>query len=160
MEEEKKDKGFVIKDRRHFDESGSVRTEEEANQAASQPGEKSVPPPPPKEGPTPPPQEERSAVKEGEQIAQAPPESSPFPEITFANFIFSLSTTAMFHFGDIPDPVTKEVHKNLPAAKQTIDILTILRTKTEGNLDEGEKELLDGVLFELRMRFVKEMKNK
>ena len=53
--------------------------------------------------------------------------------------------------------VTKETRRNLPAAKQTIDILSILKTKTEGNLDEDEKQLLDGVLFELRMRFVKEM---
>ena len=43
----------------------------------------------------------------------------------------------------------------MPAA---LDILSILRTKTQGNLDEGEKELLDGVLYELRMRFVKEVK--
>ncbi|OHE24001.1 MAG: hypothetical protein A2Z43_00965 [Syntrophobacterales bacterium RBG_19FT_COMBO_59_10] len=77
--------------------------------------------------------------------------------MNFTGFIFSLSTTAMYHFGDFPDPVTKETKRNLPAAKQTIDILSILKTKTEGNLDEDEKQLLDGILFELRMRFVKEM---
>ena len=80
--------------------------------------------------------------------------------MNFASFIFSLSTTAMYHFGDFPDPVTKEGRRNLPAAKQTIDILSILKTKTEGNLDEREKEMLDGVLYELRMRYVKEMTNK
>jgi hypothetical protein len=148
-EEEKKEKGFVIKDRRHFDESGSVRTEDEAKQEEPKPSGQDESPP-----------QEGDPGEDQGQTAQPQPEGNPFHEITFANFIFSLSTTAMFHFGDIPDPVTKEAHKNLPAAKQTIDILTILRTKTEGNLDEGEKELLDGVLFELRMRFVKEMKNK
>ena len=80
------------------------------------------------------------------------------PEVNFASFIFSLSTTAMYHFGDFPDPGTQESRKNLPAAKQTIDILSILKTKTEGNLSKDEQELLDGLLYELRMRFVMEMK--
>ena len=92
-----------------------------------------------------------------EEPSSAPPEDAPFPEINFMGFIFSLSTTAMYHFGDFPDPVTKEAKRNLAAAKQTIDILSILKTKTEGNLDEDEKQLLDSILYELRMRFVKEM---
>ena len=141
MEEDKKEKGFVIKDRRHFDESGSVRKEEEAKKEEEKKPEVKV-------EQTPPPQEEPS---------NAPPEDAPLPEINFAGFIFSLSTTAMYHFGDFPDPVTKEAKRNLAAAKQTIDILTILKTKTEGNLEEDEKQLLDGILYELRMRFVKEM---
>jgi hypothetical protein len=62
----------------------------------------------------------------------------------------------MYHFGDFPDPVSRKAEKNLIAAKQTIDILGLLQTKTEGNLDENEKSLLDGLLFELRMRYVKE----
>lgn len=142
MEEEKKEKGFVIKDRRHFDESGSVRKEEEAKAEGRKPDAEA-------EEAGPPPNE-----------ARPEPEEAPLPEMNFAGFIFSLSTTAMYHFGDFPDPVTKEGRRNLPAAKQTIDILNILKTKTEGNLDEGEKEMLDGILYELRMRYVKEMTNK
>ena len=96
------------------------------------------------------------------RMENEPPEKedTPLPEINFAGFIFSLSTTAMYHFGDFPDPVTKETRRNLAAAKQTVDILSILKTKTEGNLDEDEKQLLDGILYELRMRFVKEMTQK
>ncbi len=142
MEEEKKEKGFVIKDRRHFDESGSVRKEEVKT-------------------------EETKPEVKAEEIGLPPKEDTapeteeaPLPEMNFAGFIFSLSTTAMYHFGDFPDPVTKEGRRNLPAAKQTIDILSILKTKTEGNLDEREKEMLDGILYELRMRYVKEMTNK
>ena len=142
MEEEKKEKGFVIKDRRLFDESGDLRKEEEATvveqKAEIKIDETNVPP-------------ESAATPESEE--------SPLPEIDFTNFIFSLSTTAMYHFGDFPDPVTKKGQRNLPAAKQTIDILSILKTKTEGNLDEDEKQLLDRLLYELRMRFVKEMTN-
>ena len=141
MEEDKKEKGFVIKDRRHFDESGSVRKEEEAKKEEEKKPEVKV-------EQTPPPQQEQN---------EASPEDAPLPEINFAGFIFSLSTTAMYHFGDFPDPATKKASRNLAAAKQTIDILTILKAKTEGNLDENEKQLLDGILYELRMRFVKEM---
>jgi hypothetical protein len=67
-----------------------------------------------------------------------------------------LSTTVMFHFGDFPDPVSQKAERNLAAAKQTIDILGMIRSKTEGNLDENEKSLMDGILFELRMRYIKE----
>ena len=139
MGEEHKEKGFVIKDRRLFDESGDVRADEWQAEETK--------PAPVAEEPKAPPEEKVSPAEE----------EKGFPEINFTGFIFSLSTTAMYHFGDFPDPVTKETRRNLPAAKQTIDILSILKTKTEGNLDEDEKQLLDGVLFELRMRFVKEM---
>jgi hypothetical protein len=135
MEEEKKDKGFVIKDRRHFDESGTARGEEEKKSV-----EKADEP-----------QTASGADKHREE------EDAALPEINFVSFIFSLSTTAMYHFGDFPDPVSKETRRNLAAAKQTIDILSILKIKTEGNLEEDEKQMLDGILYELRMRFVKEM---
>jgi hypothetical protein len=141
MEEDKKEKGFVIKDRRHFDESGAARGEEEKKKEAQIKPEIKI-------EQTQPPQEEPSNTT---------PEDAPLPEINFSGFIFSLSTTAMYHLGDFPDPVTKESRRNLAAAKQTIDILSILKTKTEGNLEEDEKQLLDSILYELRMRFVKEM---
>ena len=143
MEEEKKEKGFVIKDRRHFDESGDLR-KEETPKAEEQKPEAAV--------------HEAEAVSEGATAPET--DDTPLPEINFASFLFSLSTTAMYHFGDFPDPVTKESRRNLPAAKQTIDILSILKTKTEGNLAEDEKQLLEGILYELRMRFVKEMTKK
>jgi len=140
MEEEKKDKGFVIKDRRFFDDSGSVRQEEASTADEMKPGADS-------EGRTSPPKEEKKA-QEGDE--------TPLPEINFSSFIFSLSTTAMYHFGDFPDPTTKDRRRNLAAAKQTIDLLSILKGKTEGNLEEDEEKLLDDILYELRMRYVKE----
>ena len=142
-EEEKKEKGFVIKDRRHFDESGAPRAED-----APRADEKHA------EGAG----EAGTAPPEGAATAQG--DDTPLPEINFASFIFSLSTTAMYHFGDFPDPVTKETRKNLAAAKQTIDLLSILKAKTEGNLTADENQLLEGILYELRMRFVKEKSGK
>ncbi len=132
MEEEKK--GFVVKDKRTFSETGEVRAPEEE-------------PPVQKEtGPSAPagePQEEQG-------------EADYMPEINFSNFVISLSTTALFHFGDFADPDHK-TEKNLSAAKQIIDTLVMLKSKTEGNLDEKEKNLMEGVLYELQMRYVKEI---
>jgi hypothetical protein len=62
----------------------------------------------------------------------------------------------MYHLGDFPDPTTKKAERNLAAAKQTIDMLSMLRNKTTGNLDTDEKQLLEGILYELMIRYVKE----
>ena len=75
--------------------------------------------------------------------------------IPFAGFVLSLAHTAAVHFGDIPDPVSgAPVTPNLPAAKQMIDILSLLEEKTRGNLTAEERQLLDQLLYELRLRFV------
>ena len=75
--------------------------------------------------------------------------------ISFAAFVLSLAHTAAVHFGDIPDPVSgQSVAPNLPAAQQMIDILALMEAKTRGNLTAEERQLLEQVLFELRMRFV------
>ena len=143
MEEEQKEKGFVIKDRRHFDESGDLR-EDGAPAVDGGKAEAKV--------------KQAGGMPEGAVASDAG--ETPPPEINFASFIFSLSTTAMYHFGDFPDPVTNEVRRNLAAAKQTIDLLSILKAKTEGNLTADEKQLLEGILYELRLRFVKEKTKK
>jgi hypothetical protein len=75
--------------------------------------------------------------------------------INFAGFVLSLATTAAVHFGDIPDPNTGErVPANLVAAGQMIEILGMLQEKTKGNLLEPESQLIDDLLYELRMRYV------
>jgi hypothetical protein len=89
----------------------------------------------------------------------APSQSSSVSGINFAAFVLSLAHTAAFHFGDLPDPVSGKGQMNLPAAQQMIDILTLLQEKTAGNLTAEERQLLDQVLFELRMRFVEAAKN-
>jgi hypothetical protein len=137
MEDEK---GFVIKDRRRFDDSGEARPETPQEEAAAKPQE-----------PKPEPKAAEPRTDEPKQQAEA-----TFPELNFATFVFSLGTSAMYHFGDFPDPVTKKAERNLEAAKQTIDILGILKDKTKGNLSEDEDRLLESLLYELRMRYVRE----
>jgi hypothetical protein len=75
--------------------------------------------------------------------------------LTFAGFIISLATTAAIHFGDIEDPVTgKRGEPNLTAAQQMIDLIALLQDKTKGNLSAEEAQLVDDLLYELRLRFV------
>lgn len=131
MGEEEEKKGFVVKDKRIFGDSGEMRAEE---------------------GP---------AVEPAPDSSTAPhehdrPETGYLPEINFYNFIVSLSTTALFHFGDFADPGTNKAEKNLIAAKEIIDTLAMLKDKTAGNRDENENNLIEGALYELRMRYVKE----
>ena len=71
-----------------------------------------------------------------------------------STFVMGLTTQALMHLGEIPDPVHQGVMHDLPAAKQMIDLLGILRDKTKGNLDEAEEQLLGEVLYDLRMRYV------
>lgn len=76
-------------------------------------------------------------------------------QVTFVGFVLSLAHTAAVHFGDVPDPVSgKTGEPNLDAAQQMIDILALLEEKTRGNLSAEERQLLDQVLYELRMRYV------
>ncbi len=75
-------------------------------------------------------------------------------EINFLNYITSLGFQAMIFLGETPNPVTNEVDKNLEQAKFLIDTLSMLKEKTEGNLNEQEKTLLENSVYELQMKYV------
>jgi hypothetical protein len=64
------------------------------------------------------------------------------------------------HLGEIPDPITAKVANDFPVAKQMIDIIGMLGDKTRGNLDPGEQQLMEDVLYDLRMRYVEAVKKK
>ncbi len=78
------------------------------------------------------------------------------PEINFSTFILSLNSSALVQLGLIEDPGTGEMDKNLPIAKQTIDILGMLDEKTKGNLTVDESMMLKNMLYDLRMLYVRE----
>ncbi len=81
--------------------------------------------------------------------------------VSFGAFIVSLASNAAVHFGDLSDPATNQKREpDLDAAAQLIEILAMLEEKTRGNLGAEERQLLDQVLFELRMRFVEAKKPK
>ncbi|MEO8179376.1 MAG: DUF1844 domain-containing protein [Deltaproteobacteria bacterium] len=81
-------------------------------------------------------------------------DSDELPAIDFATFVLSLSHSALVHLGDAPDPSGGPAQRDVPMAKQTIDLLAVLQKKTEGNLTGEEERLLDQILYDLRMRFV------
>ena len=75
--------------------------------------------------------------------------------LSFTAFVLSLASTAAIHFGDLPDPMSGEqAPLNLDGAAQMIEILGLLEEKTRGNLTAEEREVLEQVLYELRLRFV------
>ncbi|MDR1777379.1 MAG: DUF1844 domain-containing protein [Desulfovibrio sp.] len=78
----------------------------------------------------------------------------PLPEVCFSTFILSLASSALAHLGEVPLPESGRTEKNLSLAKHSIDVLEMLRLKTQSNLDEQENRLLEGLLYELRMKYV------
>jgi hypothetical protein len=136
------EKGFTIKDKRSFDEQGNpLAAEQTVNRTASA-GESSA-----AAKNKPPRTDEKAPGKHADSA----------PEINFASFVLSLSTSVLYHFGEVPDPITNKKQRNLMLAKQTIDILGILKEKTAGNLAREEESLLTNLLYDLRMRYVKEI---
>jgi len=106
-------------------------------------------------------QPEEAAKKEGEKTEKAPGGTPPhpLPEIDFSSFIFSLSTSALLHLGEVPDPATHKREKDLPLARQTINILGMLKEKTRGNLTPDEEKLMENILTDLRWRYIREAKD-
>jgi hypothetical protein len=139
---EDEDKGYTVEDRRYLhlseEEKAKLRKQGGSEEAAAE-----------------------EAFQEASQKAAAEDEKSvqgsPFPEVTFSSFIFSLSSSAFVGLGAIPDPNTGKVEKNLPLVKQTIDLLGVLRDKTRNNLTQEEETLFDHLLYDLRMSYVREV---
>lgn len=108
-------------------------------------------------------EDEQAQVREAEAFKKAAAEAGEaagavlLPEITFPSFVFSLASSAFVHLGAIPEPGSGETKKDLPLAKQTIDLLGLLREKTQGNLTSEEERMFDHLLYDLRMQYIKEV---
>ena len=123
------EKGFVIKDRRSFDEEGELK------------GEK--------------PQDEEGKKEETkEETKKDDAKRVPLPEVNFNSLIFSLSSSALFHLGEIADPQTGKKDKDLSLAKHSIDTIALLKEKTKGNLTDEEEKFLESILTDMRWRYV------
>jgi len=79
-------------------------------------------------------------------------------KLNFGSFLFSLAATVQMSLGVIPNPSTGKTDKNLNAAKETIDLMDILKEKTRGNLTKEEEELFEHLLFECRMKYMEAAK--
>ena len=123
------EKGFVIKDRRSFDDKGDLKDQAPKEEPLKEEPRKGAP------------------REEGEGM--------PLPEVNFNSLIFSLSSSALINLGEIADPHTGQKHQDLPLAKHTIDTIAMLKDKTKGNLNAEEQRFLDTILADLRWRYVK-----
>ena len=153
-EEEKKDQGFRVSDRRRFTvaEDGAPAEEGKAKEEEKAAQEEGKQPEPKEESPP----EQAEAAGQAKEAEKKEPAS--LPEIDFATFVVSLSTSVLIHLGVVADPVSSEQKKDLALAKQTIDMLGMLQEKTRGNLTKEEGQLLESMLYDLRMRYVAESK--
>jgi hypothetical protein len=129
-------KDFVIKDKRIFAEGNE-------DQPIKEETEKPL---------------DEATAEESESEAAQEQERTDYqlPKINFATFIFSLNHSVMVHLGVMDDPTTGKKVRNIPIAKQTIDILGMLEEKTQGNLTEDEEKMLKSILYDLRMIYIKE----
>ena len=137
--------GFKVSDRRKFSPDGELLEEGEVKKSSSTSGTVS-------------PEEEKTRTEPKSDTSQDHSSKKGEEQIDFASFILSLATTALAHLGEVPDPETGEKTENLVAAKQMIDILSILEVKTKGNLDSDEARLLESLLYELRMKYLNRAK--
>jgi len=129
------DQGFRVTDKRLFTEDGKVREDAEKE------------------------------VRSGPETAKAPGSKPPAAEpaeippgaggqIDFPSYVLSYYTQGLVLLGEVPNPYTNQKEENLEEARHTVDILGMLKDKTRGNLSADEEQLLDTVLYEVRMRYM------
>lgn len=87
-----------------------------------------------------------------ESAGAAAPET---PRAELAALFLMLASSVLIHLGEVADPVTQEVRKELGQARYTIDLLMVLREKTESHRTPQETQLLEEMLHDLQVRFVR-----
>ena len=131
MTKEQDEQGFKVTDKRGFQEDGKAS---DASSATI----------------------ETPADASSSAAANTPPEQElpPRPPIDFPSYLLSYYTQGLVLLGEVPNPYTNKKEEDVEAARHTIDILTMLEQKTKGNLTKEEQQLLETVLYELRMKFM------
>lgn len=98
--------------------------------------------------------EKEELKQKADEETSAPPESPELPEASFSMLVTTLAMQAGASLGQMPDPATGKPQINKPIAKHFIDTLALLETKTQGNLEKEEAELLTTTVHQLRMAFI------
>jgi uncharacterized protein DUF1844 len=101
--------------------------------------------------------------REGPDQAGIPPAGPPGgrddpQERSLVGLFMMLASEALIALGEAPDPSTGELHQELDHASQIIDLLTLLRDKTEGHRSADESSVLERLLHDLQLRFVHALK--
>jgi hypothetical protein len=150
MEEDEDKRGFKVQDRRRFSAEGEAKEGGDAPpESVEQPEIKSRP-----ASSQPQAANAQPAASPQSQSQSQSQSSRPPPELTFAAFLFSLSEQALAALGEVPDPASGGISRDLTMAQQMIDIIIMLRDKTRGNLDENEAAMIKEILSSLQMKYV------
>jgi hypothetical protein len=140
MSDSEQKPGFKVSDRRSFSEHGETRP----GPAAEAPSAGSPAP------------ADEHISKDGSYPAAG--SDRELPPADFSTFILSLGSSALIHLGEVEAPGEDAKRRDLPMAKHTIDLLTLLRQKTKSNLTPEEDKLLESLLYDLRLRYVEAVK--
>jgi len=145
MSDSDKKPGFTVTDRRTFSGDGEVRQAPvgpETTAAEKKDADAPV-------------EAKADRRSEGSSAAQA---RRDLPPADFSTFLLSLGSSALIHLGEVDAPGEGGRKRDLPMAKHTIDLLDLLREKTRNNLSKEEDELLESLLYDLRLRYVEAVK--
>jgi hypothetical protein len=143
MEDSDDKRGFKVQDRRRFSSEGETKPGEDAPSESNEAIEiESKPEAAPAASANP------HAAASSRQATDAP------PELTFAAFLWSLSEQALAALGEVPDPASGQLSRDLIMAQQMIDIIIMLRDKTRGNLEPQEQAMLTEILSSLQIKYV------
>jgi len=129
------DETFKVTDRRHRDDIDEAPA---------------APPPPDPAAPAP----RAAPAGSASPGPAAPPQGGPGLQGLF----IMLASSALLNLGETADPETGERVLDLEQAREAIDLLSLLRVKTEGNRTEQESHLLEEMLYDLQLRFVRAAK--
>jgi hypothetical protein len=132
MAKEEEDQSFRVTDKRLFDEEGKLRSEVAEDVRKSQ---------------------EPAKAAAGTHPTQETPHGSG-TRIDFPSYVLSYYTQSLVLLGEVPNPYTNKKEEDLEAARHTVDILGMLKDKTKGNLTAEEDQLLESVLYEVRMKYM------
>jgi len=132
---------FVVRDQRSYlSEEAGQEKKAAPSESSEKPGSQAGKTNSPQTG-------DSSYDKQAEQAAKK-------DQIHFSSFILSLGTSALIHLGEERDPATGQKTVAIANAKQVIDLISLLKDKTAGNLSEEEDHLITQLLFTLRMKFI------
>ncbi len=138
MSKEPEDQGFRVTDKRLFGEDGKLR-EETAEEASKAPTE--------------------ASASQPHTATPVEPPPGTGAKIDFPSYILSYYTQSLVLLGEVPNPYTNKKEEDLEAARHTVDILGMLKDKTKGNLTEDEEQLLESVLYEVRLKYMAKAKH-
>lgn len=133
MTKEQEEQGFRVTDKRSFRDDDQAGAPESSAKAEEKPAD------------------EQPLNKEEKPLSEEEP---PRPSIDFPSYILSYYTQGLVLLGEVPNPYTNKKEEDVEAVRHTIEILSMLDQKTKGNLTSEEAQLLENVLYELRMKFM------